>query len=183
MDRIASHAEQLLDWLDRHIFPAEKAFAERAHANAVAAAFLDELLRNGTTSARRTRIVSGKVLMDLGPEGLADTVDSGQAESKALIRRWHGCGRLGYAVTPRFALRCSSRRPAAPRCSISATGSAVQTGRRSLARYCLCVWNAHEVHAPRITRLMAMPGPIARRVTIIGAGRSLPIVRSSLPRK
>ncbi|MCJ2179022.1 guanine deaminase [Novosphingobium album (ex Hu et al. 2023)] len=123
-DRIASHGEQLLDWLDRHIFPAEKAFVDRAHADAVAAFFLDELLRNGTTSAlvyptvheqsvdalfeaaleRRMRIVSGKVLMDLGPEGLRDTVASGRAETEALIRRWRGRGRLGYAVTPRFAL-------------------------------------------------------------------------------
>jgi guanine deaminase len=51
LDRIASHGEQLLDWLERHIFPAEKAFAERAHADALASAFLDELLRHGTTSA------------------------------------------------------------------------------------------------------------------------------------
>lgn len=126
-DRIASHGEQLLDWLEKHIFPAEKAFVDRAHADAVAAFFLDELLRNGTTSAlvyptvheqsvdglfeaaleRRMRIVSGKVLMDLGPEGLRDTVASGRAETEALIRRWRGRGRLGYAVTPRFALASS----------------------------------------------------------------------------
>ena len=127
MDRIASHGAQLLDWLDRHIFPAEKAFAERAHADTVAAAFLDELLRNGTTSAlvfptvhahsvdalfeaaerRAMRIISGKVLMDLGPEGLADSPLSARTESEALIGRWHGRGRLGYAVTPRFALTSS----------------------------------------------------------------------------
>lgn len=127
MDRIASHGEQLLDWLTRHIFPAEQAFADRAHADAVADAFLAELLRNGTTSAlvfptvheqsvdalfeaalaRRMRIVSGKVLMDLGPEGLADTPETARAESEALIARWRGRGRLGYAVTPRFALTSS----------------------------------------------------------------------------
>jgi guanine deaminase len=126
-DSIASHGEQLLDWLDKHIFPAEKAFADKAHADAVAAFFLDELLRNGTTSAlvfptvheqsvdalfeaaleRRMRIVSGKVLMDLGPEGLRDTPASGRAGTEALIRRWKGRGRLGYAVTPRFALASS----------------------------------------------------------------------------
>lgn len=127
MDRIASHGEQLLDWLDRHIFPAEKAFVDRAHADAVAAAFLDELLRNGTTSAlifptvheqsvdalfeaaleRRMRVVSGKVLMDLGPDGLSDTPGTARSESEALMRRWRGRGRIGYAVTPRFALACS----------------------------------------------------------------------------
>ena len=119
---IASHGEQLMQWLERHIFPAEKAFADRAHADRVAAFFLDELLRHGTTSAlvfatvhpgsvdalfeaaleRDMRIVSGKVLMDLGPEGLRDTVDSGRSESEALIARWRRRGRLGYAVTPRF---------------------------------------------------------------------------------
>ena len=127
MDHIASHGEQLLDWLDRHIFPAEKAFADRAHADRTATAFLDELLRNGTTSAlvfptvhahsvdalfdaalrRNMRILSGKILMDLGPDGLADTIESGRDESDALIRRWRGRGRLGYAVTPRFALTSS----------------------------------------------------------------------------
>ena len=122
IERIASHGEQLMQWLERHIFPAEKAFADRAHADAVAAFFLDELLRHGTTSAlvfatvhpgsvdalfeaaleRDMRIVSGKVLMDLGPEGLRDSVASGRADTESLIARWRGRGRLGYAVTPRF---------------------------------------------------------------------------------
>lgn len=127
MDRIASHGEQLLDWLERHIFPAEKAFADRAHADALATAFLDELLRHGTTSAlvfptvhegsvdalfeaalaRKMRIASGKVLMDLGPEGLKDTVEAARHETEALIARWAGRGRLSYAITPRFALTSS----------------------------------------------------------------------------
>jgi len=122
IDRIASHGEQLMQWLERHIFPAEKAFADRGHADRTAAFFLDELLRHGTTSAlvfatvhpgsvdalfeaaleRDMRIVSGKVLMDLGPEGLRDTAASGRADTEALIARWRGRGRLGYAVTPRF---------------------------------------------------------------------------------
>ena len=127
-ERIAAHGAQLLDWLERHIFPAEQAFADRAHADAVAAFFLDELLRNGTTSAlvfatvhaasvdalfeaaleRDMRIISGKTLMDrAAPDGLRDTAATGRAESEALIARWRGRGRLGYAVTPRFALTSS----------------------------------------------------------------------------
>lgn len=126
-DRIAAFGHQLLDWLDRHILPAEAAFADAAHARETAGFFLDELLRNGTTSAlvfatvhetsvdalfdaalaRDMRIVSGKVLMDNGPEYLRDTPETGRAESEALIARWRGRGRLGYAVTPRFALTSS----------------------------------------------------------------------------
>jgi len=127
LDRIASHGEQLLDWLERHIFPAEKAFADPVHAARLADAFLDELLRHGTTSAlvfgtvhaasvdaffaaaeaRALRMVCGKVLMDLGPEGLRDSPEEARRESAALIRRWHGRARLSYAVTPRFALTSS----------------------------------------------------------------------------
>jgi guanine deaminase len=125
---IAAHGGQLLDWLDQSVFPAETRFADRAHADSVASFFLDELLRNGTTSAlvfatvhaqsvdalfeaalaRDMRIVAGKVLMDRdAPDGLRDTVASGRADSEALIARWRGRGRLGYAVTPRFVLTSS----------------------------------------------------------------------------
>ena len=51
VDVIASYGTQLLDWLNRYTFPAELAFAERAHADAAAAFFLDRLLENGTTTA------------------------------------------------------------------------------------------------------------------------------------
>ena len=124
MDSVAAYGEQLLDWLERHIFPAEMAFADAAHAQSVAGHFCDELLRNGTTSAlvfatvhaqsvdalfdaamaRRMRIIGGKVLMDLGPRGLRDTVETARDETEALIAKWRGRGRLGYAITPRFAL-------------------------------------------------------------------------------
>jgi guanine deaminase len=126
-DSIAAYGHQLLDWLEQHIFPAEVAFADPVHARATADFFLDELLRNGTTSAlvfatvhacsvdalfaaaeaRAMRILSGKVLMDLGPRDLRDGADHGRAESEALIARWKGRARLGYAVMPRFALTSS----------------------------------------------------------------------------
>jgi len=49
-------------------------------------------------------MISGKVLMDRNaPPGLLDTPASGYAESKELIQKWHGVGRLSYAITPRFA--------------------------------------------------------------------------------
>ena len=126
-DQIAAYGHQLLDWLKEHIFPAEMAFADPVHARETASFFLDELLRNGTTTAlvfatvhedsvdalfeaaesRDMRIISGKVLMDQGPDGLCDGPGHGRAESEALIARWRGRGRLGYAVVPRFALTSS----------------------------------------------------------------------------
>ena len=132
-EHIAAYGAQLLQWLDRHIFPAEAAFADPAHAAKVADLFLGELLRNGTTSAlvfatvhahsvdalfeaalaRDMRLIGGKVLMDRGPEGLSDTAESGRAETEALIARWRGRGRLGYAVTPRFAITSSEAQLAA----------------------------------------------------------------------
>ena len=121
---IGAHGAQLLDWLERHTFVAEQLFADPAHARVVADAFLDECLRNGVTSAavfctvhpasvdaffaaasaRSLRMIAGKVLMDRhAPPALLDTAERGYDESKALIARWHGRGRLGYAITPRFA--------------------------------------------------------------------------------
>ncbi|PIA73169.1 guanine deaminase [Ectopseudomonas toyotomiensis] len=121
---IASYGEQLLDWLNTYTFPTEQQFEDKAHASDVAAIFLKELLRNGTTTALvfgtvhpqsvdaffeqadklNLRMIAGKVLMDRNaPDYLTDTAEIGYAESKALIERWHGKGRLHYAVTPRFA--------------------------------------------------------------------------------
>ena len=121
---IGSYGEQLLDWLDRYAFPAEMAFKDPAHAEAMARLFCDELLRNGTTTAlvfcavypqsvdalfaeaerRGMRMIAGKVLMDRNaPEELRDTAQQGYDDSKALIARWHGRGRALYAITPRFA--------------------------------------------------------------------------------
>jgi guanine deaminase len=50
-------------------------------------------------------MIAGKVMMDRdAPEGLRDTAERGYDESKALIERWRGRGRLDYAITPRFAV-------------------------------------------------------------------------------
>ncbi len=41
------------------------------------------------------------------PKELMDTAESGYRESKELIQKWHGKGRLGYAITSRFELTSS----------------------------------------------------------------------------
>jgi guanine deaminase len=127
-DIVASHGESLLGWLERYAFPAEARYADGERAGEAAAFVLDELLRNGTTTAmvfgsvhaasvdalfgaaseRRMRLIAGKVLMDCNcPEALRDSAQSGYDDSLALIRRWHGKERLAYALTPRFAASSS----------------------------------------------------------------------------
>ena len=124
LDLIASYGTELLDWLNTYTFPAEAAHANRDAAQAGARLFVDCLLAHGTTAAvvfptvhktsvdalfeaarqRNMRVISGKVLMDRhAPRNLSDDVDSARADCLELIERWHGCGRLAYAVTPRFA--------------------------------------------------------------------------------
>jgi guanine deaminase len=121
---VGSYGEQLLDWLNTYVFPVERQFADPAHAAEVSDIFIKELLRNGTTTALvfgsrhkesvdafftaaeklNLRMIAGKVMMDRNaPDYLVDTAESSYVDSKALIERWHGKGRLHYAVTPRFA--------------------------------------------------------------------------------
>ncbi|MEM8981927.1 MAG: guanine deaminase [Pseudomonadota bacterium] len=124
-DIVASFGKQLLTWLETYTFPEEARFADLAHAENTAAFFIDELLRNGTTTALvfatvhpgsvdaifaaaaryNMRLAAGKVLMDRHcPENLRDNADTAYTDSRALIERWHGTGRAVYAVTPRFAV-------------------------------------------------------------------------------
>lgn len=123
-EMVGSYGEQLLEWLEQYTFPLEKKFKDKEYADRVAKIFIDELLKNGTTTAlvfptvhpesvdaffeeaekRNLRMISGKVLMDRhAPEELCDTPVSAYQDSKELIKKWHGKGRLLYAVTPRFA--------------------------------------------------------------------------------
>jgi guanine deaminase len=125
---IASYGEQLLTWLDHYVFPEEKKFSSEAYARETARYFLEELLRSGTTTAlvlttthpvsvevffreasdRNLRMIAGKMMMDRNaPEGLLETPEQSRRDCEALIQRWHGKGRLLYALTPRFALSCT----------------------------------------------------------------------------
>ena len=122
---IASYGAQLLEWLEKYTFVEEQKFADPAHAARNAEFFLDELARNGTTTAvayctahpasaealfaaahkRNTAMIAGNSVMNRnGPPGLLAPAATAMADSRDLIRRWHGTGRLRYAVTPRFAV-------------------------------------------------------------------------------
>ncbi|HEV7253316.1 MAG TPA: guanine deaminase [Mesorhizobium sp.] len=128
MQVIASFGTELLEWLNRYTFPEETRFAGSDHCARIAKLFLDELLRQGTTTvaaycsvhpasadalfaeaqSRDMLVVAGKVMMDRNaPEALRDTAQSSYDDTKVLIARWHGQGRCRYAVTPRFAITSS----------------------------------------------------------------------------
>ncbi len=120
---IASWGKRLIDWLNSYTFPEEMRFGDPDHAARVAATYFDLTLAHGTTTVcsfctihsqsvealfteaqrRGLRVVGGRTCMDRNaPEGLTDTARTAHDESKALIEKWHGRGRLGYAITPRF---------------------------------------------------------------------------------
>jgi guanine deaminase len=128
VDVIAAHGLQLLDWLERHVFPAEAAFADPAHAAEGARFFVSELLRNGTTTALvfgsshkasiealfaealtvDMRLIAGQSLMDRhAPDSVRRELEGSRQDTHQLIADWAGKGRLGYAVTPRFAVTSS----------------------------------------------------------------------------
>lgn len=128
-DVIGSPAAGLLPWLENYTFPHESRFSDERHAADMATVFLDELLRNGVTTAltfatshpasvhalmgraqeRGMRLIAGKVLQDRNsPDGVRDDTEQSLLDTEALIQRWHGTGRLGYAITPRFAPSCSA---------------------------------------------------------------------------
>jgi len=123
-EMIAAYGEQLLEWLETYTFPTEKQFKDKLYAQKISQFFINELLKNGTTSALvfgtvhpesvdalfeeaekiDMRMIAGKVMMDRNaPDDLLDTAQSSYDQSKALIEKWHNKGRLQYAITPRFA--------------------------------------------------------------------------------
>jgi guanine deaminase len=122
---IASYGAQLLEWLEKYTFVEEQKFADPQHAARNAEFFLDELARNGTTTAvayctahpgsaealfaaahkRNVGMIAGNAVMNRNaPPGLLAPGPTAIADSRDLIHRWHGKGRQRYAVTPRFAI-------------------------------------------------------------------------------
>lgn len=118
---------RLLAWLERRALPEEARYADAAYADVRAAAFLRLLAANGTTTAMvfgahfapamdaffraaarsGLRIVAGLCVSDRNlTSALHTTPERALAQGLHLARRWHGHGRLAYAVTPRFAVSC-----------------------------------------------------------------------------
>ncbi|SMX32581.1 guanine deaminase [Actibacterium lipolyticum] len=120
---IASWGKRLIDWLNTYTFPEEMRFGDADYAAETAARYLDLTRANGTTAIcsyctihpesvdalfteaqkRNQRVLAGKTCMDRNaPDGLRDTAQSAYDDSKALLEKWLGVGRLSYVITPRF---------------------------------------------------------------------------------
>ena len=118
----------LLDWLDQCALPEEIRLADVDMARGVARDFVTGLVDAGTTTALvfgshfasavdvmfeaadlwGLRVTTGLVTSDrILPEPLLTTAERAYEESRELASRWHGKGRLRYAVTPRFSLSAS----------------------------------------------------------------------------
>jgi len=119
---------ELLDWLAQRTLPEEARLADDGYARDTARRFVRALAANGTTAALvfgshfptaqqalfeeadriGLRIASGLVVSDrnLLPE-LHVTPEHAYEASRALAERWHGHGRLRYAITPRFSVSCT----------------------------------------------------------------------------
>ncbi len=129
---IGSASGPLLDWLEHTVFPEEERFRDEVYARRVAAEFVDHCLSVGTTTVSAysssdplaTEILfetmaergiagfAGLTLMDQNcPQALRLSSDAAMLECRRLVGRFHGFdrGRLGFSITPRFALSCSRR--------------------------------------------------------------------------
>ena len=127
--RIAGElGDSLLEWLERIALPEEAKLSDVEYSRTLAHEFVRALISHGTTTAlvfgshfasataalfhaaerAGLRLTSGLVLSDrnLRPE-LLQTPDTAYRESRSLVDRFHGRGRLNYAVIPRFALSAS----------------------------------------------------------------------------
>ncbi|PWB77718.1 MAG: guanine deaminase [Candidatus Methylomirabilota bacterium] len=126
---VALYGKELPEWLNEHIFPAERQFTPEA-ADTQCPIFFHSLLAFGVTTAaiycavrkdsthvafqwaERTgiRAIIGKVMMDRNaPDFLLENTSDSLRAGEELCREWHGAanGRLLYAFTPRFAPTCS----------------------------------------------------------------------------
>jgi guanine deaminase len=122
---LAAPAIDLLEWLNRYTFPEEARYVDETYAATAAEIFLQRLFAHGTTSvlafcsvhrqsvdalftaarSQNMALVSGKTLMDRNAiPAVQDTPEQGARDSETLYHKWHGQGRLRYAITPRFAV-------------------------------------------------------------------------------
>ncbi|MEM7576166.1 MAG: amidohydrolase family protein [Planctomycetota bacterium] len=126
---IGAHGLELLDWLERFVFPAESCWADTDFARAEARHVAQQLLRVGTVGVAayatahhdgthaaldifrdlNFRGVIGQVLMDRhAPPALTRPYAQQLEQAHALQNAWpNSGGDIAAAVTPRFAIACT----------------------------------------------------------------------------
>jgi guanine deaminase len=126
---LGAYGNQLLDWLQKWIFPEEVKYSDREYARPAAKRFFDALLAGGTTTCqafttshpnsteeffdeaarRNMRVIAGLTGTDrFAPPEVCITPEYFYKESARLIEKYHRKGRNLYAITPRFAVGCTS---------------------------------------------------------------------------
>lgn len=127
---VAAYGEKLLEWLDNYVFPAESTYSDKATAKQDLNFFLDQVVKNGTTTAvsygplfyeatdvffeelnkRNMRFITGNIIMDKNaPDTLKLTAQENYDNSKKLIAKWNNKNRLSFCISPRFALATSEK--------------------------------------------------------------------------
>ena len=119
---------ELLDWLEKRIWPMEMAHNE-ASLRASAQLGLAEIMLGGVTSildmgngkfqevifeemaTSGIRGLSGLVMMDTGDQPYKQDTTEVLKETEKYIEKWNGRdnGRIGYALAPRFVPSCSKK--------------------------------------------------------------------------
>lgn len=126
---LGAYGSQLLDWLQTWIFPEELKYRDRNYAREAAQHFFDALLAGGTTTCqafttsspvsteeffdeatrRNMRVIAGLTAIDrFAPAECLIAPEDFYRESQRLIERYHRQGRNLYAISPRFAVGCTS---------------------------------------------------------------------------
>ncbi len=134
-DVIGSPAEGLLPWLENYTFPHESRFCDPDYARGVAAVFIDELLRNGVTTAltfatshpasvdalmeeaaaRGLRLIAGKVLQDRNSPTACATRPPGRSPTPKTSSAAGTAGAAWATRSPRVSLPAAARRNCAGR--------------------------------------------------------------------
>ncbi|QDU64080.1 Guanine deaminase [Planctomycetes bacterium Pan216] len=126
---LGAYGNQLLDWLQNWIFPEEIKYKDRDYATNASKHFFHNLLAAGTTTCqafttsspvssevffeaaaeRNMRVIAGLTGIDrFAPDDYLITPDDFYHQTKSLIERFHRKGRGLYAITPRFAVGCTT---------------------------------------------------------------------------
>lgn len=127
---VAAYGEKLLNWLDQYVFPSESKYHNPETARKELNFFLDQLIRNGTTTAvsygpsfyeatdiffqelnrRNMRFITGNTMMDRSaPDSLIASTQENYDSAKKLISKWNNKNRLSFCISPRFAISSTDK--------------------------------------------------------------------------